>query len=179
MNGSMPRTATAKHNISVGRCALFLLIILMLAACFGCGAPEDENTPDITLDYLAGEYTTQLVHDGAEQLLGSVELSKNENGDLNLILHPKELVQDASQPGGYRVDSFALNRTFVIPEQAYITYQAPDADSPEILSPADFYTSITEEYEAAGLSFEEYGDHRLYDVYALDEQVLLIMYHPL
>lgn len=172
-------TSKAYHNTAVRKAALFLLIFCIPVCLFGCGPLGEEDTPDMTLEYLSGEYATQLVHDGAEQLLGSVELTQNENGDLDMILHPKELIQDSSQPNGWRVDSFALNRTFVVPEQAYVTYCAPGESAAEILTPADFCTALTKEYEEAGVPFEDYGDTRLYDVYALDNQVLLILYHPL
>ncbi|WP_130864352.1 hypothetical protein [Bacilliculturomica massiliensis] len=158
---------------------LLLLSAVAAAALTGCGdAMGDEETPEITIAYLEGAYAQQLMNDGAEKLLGSIELNKNESDEIEMILHPKEIVEDSSAPDGYRIDSFALNRTFTIPEQAYTTYLSPDGDGePQILTPADFYTAVTSDYEKSGADFSEYGNHILYDVYALENQTLLILAH--
>ena len=158
---------------------LLLLSAVLATALTGCGdAMGDEETPEITIAYLEGAYAQQLMNDGAEKLLGSIELNKNESDEIEMILHPKEIVEDSSEPDGYRIDSFALNRTFTIPEQAYATYLSPDGEGePQVLTPADFYTSVTADYENAGTDFSEYGDHILYDVFALENQTLLILAH--
>lgn len=158
-------------------------VILILCAAlllFGCEKTlGEEDTPEITLEYLSGSYAAQLKNDGAEVLLGSVELNKGDSG-LELILHPKELVQDDTAQSGWRVDSFALNRTFSIPEQAHITF-LPEGENgdPKILKPDGFYDAVQKDYKENGSDFASYGDHKLYDVYVLDGQALLILAHPL
>lgn len=153
-----------------------LLVLFTATTLFGCGAMGNEDTPEITPQYLEGDYAQQLMNDGAEKLLGSIALNKGDSGDIEMILHPKEIVEDDTQAGGFRIDSFALNRTFVIPDQAYITF-LPKGESkdPQILTPSQFYTAVNEEYKEYNTNFSDYGDHKLYDVYALDSQVLLIL----
>lgn len=163
-----------------GRMLLFLLALCTFTLLFGCGATGNEETPEITPDYLSDTYSQQLINDGAEKLLGSMELSRSDAGDIQVVLHPKEIVSDDTQEKGYRIDSFALSRTLTLPEQAYITY-LPDGETtdPRLLTPDQFFQTLEEDYMAHGNNFAEYGDHRLYDVYALDDQILLIMAHPL
>lgn len=169
-----------RSTTSFKRIGLLLLAVFTAAAILGCDAMGEEETPEITPEYLSGEYAQQLINDGAEKLLGSMELSIGDSGDVEMILHPKEIVKDDSQEKGYRIDSFALNRTFIVPEQAYVSYLPPGDDQElQILTPQQFYTAVGEEYEEFNTNFAEYGDRRLYDVYALDNQVLLILAHPL
>lgn len=169
-----------KKHYYIGRICVLTLILVAVLAAVGCGAMGEEETPEITVSYLEGDYAQQLMNDGAEKLLGSMELNKGESGDIEMILHPKELVADDTQPGGYRIDSYALNRTFTVSEQAYATFIASDSDGQvQILTPDKLCTAISEEYESLNTSFVEYGDRQLYDVYALDNQVLLILTHQI
>lgn len=154
-----------------------ILLILVLTMITACGAPEGEETLDetqLTLEYLKGDYTSQLLTDGAEHLVGSIEFSTAEDGSVQLILHPKEVSASANSDGTYTVTSYVINRVLSVSDSLYATY----IDSSSILSAFEFELAVQDDYEAQGVSFDEYGDHILYDVYALEDQVLLALYNP-
>ena len=74
------------------RCAILVLTALMLLLLLlaGCGSEKSGNTisePEITADYLDGEYADQLINDGAGTMLGTV--SVEQNGD-SYIAHITE-----------------------------------------------------------------------------------------
>ena len=74
------------------RCAILVLTALMLLLLLlaGCGSEKSGNTisePEITVDYLDGEYADQLINDGAGTMLGTV--SVEQSGD-SYIAHVTE-----------------------------------------------------------------------------------------
>lgn len=154
-----------------------LLLIFILGITGSCGAPEGDETlneSDLTLEYLEEDYTSQLLTDGAEHLVGSIELDVAEDGSPQIILHPKEVSSSANSDGTYNVSSYAINRILSVSDSLYATVSG----SSEILSSGEFLTAVQEDYDANGTSFDDYGDYILYDVYALEDQVLLILYNP-
>ena len=154
-----------------------ILLILVLTMMTACGAPEGEETLDenqLTLEYLKGDYTSQLLTDGAEHLVGSIEFSTAEDGSIQLILHPKEVSATANSDGTYTVSSYVINRVLSISDSLYATY----IDSASILSASEFQLTVEADYAAQDATFDEYGDYILYDVYVLEDQVLLALYNP-
>lgn len=156
-------------------CFLLAISLVIPISLSGCGKPIDQDAPEITIDYLYNGYVDQLLSDGAEKVIGSIELSKDENEEIIVTVHPKELVADEKEESGYRVVSYAANRVFILPSHSYCTFISnSDDDTPELLATEDFFTAVNESYEKNG-DFTEYGDFILYDIYVLDDQVLLIL----
>ena len=54
-------------------CVLFMFV---LAGCGEDQSGQTINEPEITGEYLAGEYSQQLITDGAETVLGAVTMEK-------------------------------------------------------------------------------------------------------
>lgn len=89
------------------RCAILVLTALMLLLLLlaGCGSEKSGNTisePEITADYLDGEYADQLINDGAGTMLGTV--SVEQSGD-SYIAHvtEKEVVPSSDTDDGYYI----------------------------------------------------------------------------
>ena len=151
------------HHRSI---AAFLLVCL-LGLLTACGTPmgeESYDNSDITVDYLQNEYSEMLLTDGAEHLIGSVELSTAEDGTPQIILHPKEAASKANDDGTYTVSSYAINRVLYLSDSVY----AVTADSQDILESGEFLLTVSEEFD----------DSVMYDVYAMEDQILLILHNP-
>ncbi len=158
-------------------CFLFAALLILPITLSGCRTATDKDAPEITTDYLYHGYQEQLLTDGAEKIIGSIELSKNEKDEIILTVHPKELIPDEKEESGYRITSYASNQQYTLPPHAYCTrLSTQDSDSAEILSTDDFFTAITEDYKNNG-GFSDHGDFILYDIYTLDNQALLILEH--
>lgn len=157
-------------------CFLLAILLIIPITLSGCSKPRDKDAPEITIDYLYNGYVDQLLSDGAEKVIGSIELSKDENEEIIVTVHPKELVTDEKEESGYRVVSYAANRELILPSHSYCTFisNSEDDNTPELLSTGDFFTAVNENYEKNG-EFSEYGDFILYDIYVLDDQALLIL----
>ncbi|MBQ6686379.1 MAG: hypothetical protein IJM99_09760 [Firmicutes bacterium] len=144
-----------------------LLLVCILGLFTACGSPmgeESYDNGDITVDYLRSEYSEMLLTDGAEHLIGSIELSTAEDGSPQIILHPKEAASEANDDGTYTVSSYAINRILYLSDSAYATF----GDSEAILDGSGFLNTVP-----AG-----FDDSIMYDVYALDDQILLILSNP-
>jgi len=163
-----------KFNIQF-MCFLFAILLILPLILSGCGIPKDKDAPEITVDYLNHGYADQLISDGAEKIIGSIELSKNENEEMIVTVHQKELIPDENEESGYRILSYAANQEYSLPSHAYCTFHTgKKSDSSEILSPEEFLTAIQEDYKNNG-GFSEYGDSILYDIYVLDDQIQLTL----
>lgn len=144
-----------------------LLLVCLLGLLTGCGAPMGEGSldnGDITYEYLKEEYSEMLLTDGAEHLIGSVELSTAEDGSPQIILHPKEAASEANADGTYTVSSYAINRVLHLSDSVYATVVGDQA----ILTGAEFLDSVSGEFD----------DSIMYDIYALEDQILLILHNP-
>lgn len=148
--------------------SIALLLVCLLGLLTACGAPMGEGSldnGDITYEYLVEEYSDMLLTDGAEHLIGSVELSTAEDGAPQIILHPKEASSKANDDGTYTVSSYAINRVLYLADNAY----AVCGEEETILGDGEFLLSIPDEFD----------DSIMYDVYAMEDQILLILHNPL
>ncbi|MBQ6686409.1 MAG: hypothetical protein IJM99_09910 [Firmicutes bacterium] len=144
-----------------------LLLVCLLVLLTACGTPMGDETidnSDITYDYLVEEYSEMLLTDGAEHLIGSVELSTAEDGSPQIILHPKEAASKANDDGTYTVSSYAINRVLYLSDSVYAV--APDSQT--VLSGGEFLLSVPDDFD----------DSTMYDVYAMEDQILLILHNP-
>ena len=155
-------------------CVFLLVFLLCLTACGGPDGEETLEEGELTPEYLKNDYTSQLLTDGAEHLVGSIELSAAADGSPQIILHPKEVSNTANADGTYDVSSYAINRVLSVSDSLYAIF----TDGVEILSADQFLAAVQADYDSNDIIFDEYGDHILYDVYALEDQALLILYNP-
>ena len=60
---------------------LFLAVsVILMMALTACGEEKSGNTidePEITAEYLHGEYSEQLLTDGASTMIGDVDITKD------------------------------------------------------------------------------------------------------
>ncbi len=164
-----------KRNFFAGSAVLpLVLFLLFLTSCGAQSYDEDMKEEDITLPYLTEEFSKQLLTDGAEHLVGSIEPVASEDGSSQILLHPKEVASSPDADGTYPAVSYVRTDSLSVPDQMYGSF----GDPPSVLSASEFLAAVEADLKDSGQSFDEYGDYLLYDVYALDGQALLILYNP-
>ena len=89
------------------RCAILVLTALMLLLLLlaGCGSEKSGNTisePEITGKYLKEEYSQQLLTDGAETMIGTVDIEKKDD-NYKVTVTEKEVVPNSSYNEGYYI----------------------------------------------------------------------------
>ena len=84
--------------------AVVVCVAMAFVAFTGCSDSEDEyiDESEFTVDYLYGEYSDQLMRDGADTILGSVEIT-GEEGNYKVTVTEKEVVMSEDYDEGYYV----------------------------------------------------------------------------
>lgn len=162
--------------------ALFLVLATAALTC-GCTlfntSGQTINEPDITVDYLQGEYRDQLIRDGAVEITGSAEVIVSDDGMRHVIIHEKEFVEDDSYPNGFYIADKNKSMEAFLPDEARITFLEGGASEPDILGPDDFITAYKQENAKYGensmYSVTSFYDTKLYTFYLFDDQILLML----
>ncbi len=167
---------------------LFKTIILSLViatAALACSCTflnksgQTINEPDITVDYLQGEYRDQLIRDGAVEIMGSAEVIASDDGMRHVIIHEKEFVEDDNYPNGFYIADKNKSTEAFLPDEARITFLDGGASEPDILGPDDFITAYEQENTEYGensmYSITSFYDTKLYNFYLFDDQILLML----
>lgn len=156
-----------------------LLLALAMLFCTSCSSDRSGGTidePDITADYLKGEYADQLLRDGAEHVFGTVDFKMEDDGSVREIaVAAKEYVTDSSAENGYYIAD--RNKVYLVhmPEEARTTYRFEGDTEETVLAPAEFTSAVLADYAAHESELSSYRESRLYDIYLFDDQILLIL----
>lgn len=139
------------------------LVIFSMSALTGCGEEKSGNTidePEITADYLKTEYAQQLTTDGAEIMLGTVELSKN--GEFyDVTITEKEVVPSSEYDEGYYIADTNVIKEVTLGSDARITCLIDGEE--QVVKARNFINSTDTDAD------------QLYNVYLMGDSAELIM----
>lgn len=141
-------------------CVLFMLVLS------GCGEDKSGQTinePEITGEYLAGEYSQQLITDGAETVIGAVTMEKTGEDSYRVHISEREVVANSNYKDGYYIADnnithdvgFGFDGRIACLENGELTVKSPD--------------EFIEEQE------KDSGEEKLYTVYLMGESAELIL----
>ncbi len=168
----MTKQFSARHIIK-----FFLIMLVLAIACTaaGCNGNSHIDEPEITVEYLQGEYAEQLVRDGAEVILGTISepmficdaptdgTSGSGITNMSFTVNAKEYVKDPNSENGY----YIADRN-----KAYIACGSTDTRIAfDFAGTGTFDIVDIEEFMSQDLS------DKLFDVYLINEQALLILEH--
>lgn len=146
----------------------FLLILSLGIMLTGC--QESDGTieePDLTVQYLSGEYVDQIVRDGAETVTGSIKIKKSKDESLELKIRSKAVVKNESYEKGYYIADKNRSIAARIDSDTRATYIDEGAKEPKVVSIDDLEKAIQQEKNSK--------EPKLYDVYLMGDQALLIL----
>ena len=147
---------------------LILAVLAFSMYCLtGCGEEKSGNTisePDITVDYLHGEYSDQLMTDGAVTMLGSIDVTQN--GDsYSITITEKEVVPNSGYEDGYYIADTNITKEAEIGLYARMTSMV---DGEEAVVDA---AELMESNEAA----DDDDSQQLYTIYLMGDSAELIL----
>lgn len=151
--------------------AIALSLVTFLAVTFsGCSkVQEDLEEPNITVEYLSGEYADQVMRDGGECTLGTIDITKN--GDTySATVKSMVIVESDMSDEGYYIADKNLSSTFSVDSETPVTYIKDDKSGPEVISLEEFIKLIKDDTNPL-----EEGDEKLYDVYTMGDDALMIL----
>lgn len=149
---------------------MLVVCLFVLMASVGCGQKKVGNTipePEITTDYLASEYSQQLITDGAETIQGNVTIEKSDDS-YTVHITEKEVVPNDTSDDGYYIADTNVTKDVSLGFDARIVVE----DEGEFaLSNAD---GFIDHYEG-DTEGEKEMDDELYTVYLMGESAELII----
>ncbi len=148
---------------------LILAVLAFSMYCLtGCGEEKSGNTisePDITVDYLHGEYSDQLMTDGAVTMLGSIDVTQN--GDsYSITITEKEVVPNSGYEDGYYIADTNITKEAEIGLYARMTSMVEG----EIVGRGR-HEELMESNEAA----DDDDSQQLYTIYLMGDSAELIL----
>ncbi|MEG0830522.1 MAG: hypothetical protein RSD88_06660 [Anaerovoracaceae bacterium] len=150
---------------------ILILCVSVSLFLFGCGTKEATGDiieePEITVDYLSGEFADQLIRDGAEEHLGSIAISKGKNNAYNLSLNDKSIVKSDDYEAGYYIADKNTSGKWPLGSEARITYIDDSTKNPKILNVDQFVKKVENDENA--------GETKLYKVYIISDNVELVL----
>lgn len=166
-----------KKYLSIG--LLIVSTITMLTGCFNSnqsGATVDE--PEITLEYLKGEYANQLIRDEAEYVFGCIDLTVAEDGSVLVEIDAKEYVNgdaDVQLEEAY-IEDKNLEISTVLSSEARCTFLPGKTTLPQIMTSEEFVEAYQKDMtKNGGEDNPEYKDNKYYDIYIMGGQIELII----
>ena len=104
---------------------LFLVSVVALAFLTGCGQEKNGDIleePEITVEYLSGEYADQILRDGGEKELGAIRIKEEKDGKYALTVESMVIVESSYDKDGYYVADKNLSTTVPLDSEARVTY---------------------------------------------------------
>lgn len=145
---------------------LSLCIVFSFTGCFRSNTSGNTvDEPEITAEYLSGEYTEQLIRDGAIHHFGSISVSKDENGGCTARIRLKKLVNSPEHDKGYYLADKNVSMTVPCSPNARVTYLKKGQTAPRVITVDQLieYTS------------ENPQEENVYDIYEIGGSVELIL----
>lgn len=157
-----------------------LLIVLTFVLLTGCtnsnqsGSTVDE--PDITVEYLQGEYANQLMRDEAEYVFGNITIIEEEDGTVKLEIAEKTFVNGDSGSDEYYIEDKNMTVTTELSSEARCTFLQKGMTLPQIMTAEQFVEAHKKDIEKnGGENNPDYDKTKLYDIYIMNGQAELIL----
>lgn len=168
------------------RVSVLSMTLLMTVLFSGCGQQINDNDimeePEITLEYLSGEYAEQILRDGGEDTLGTIEItnegkdgSDGSEGTLSLTIHDMVIVESSITDEGYYVADKNLSSTVPLSPDAYVTYIKSREKGPEVMPLKEFLRLVQKDAEKQKSNGLEPGNEKLYQVYIIGDTAVMIL----
>lgn len=158
-----------KKRILTGVTILSLAVFLTVTMSGCIKTNGDMEEPDITVEYLSGEYADQLIRDGGECTLGTISITKD--GDIyTATVNSMVIVESSLSDEGYYVADKNISSTVSLDPEARVTYIRDKENGPEIISLDEFIRLTSDDTEPL-----EEGNEKLYDVYTVGDDVMMIL----
>lgn len=147
-------------------------MVLLLFSITACSEQHDIlEEPDITVEYLSGDYANQLLRDGGENTLGTISLVQNEDDTYSLNVNSMLIVENDDSDLGYYIADKNISSVFQLDPEARVTYIKEKGGDPEIIDLTEFINLVQKDTSDP---LKE-GNEKLYNVYTMNDNVLMIL----
>ncbi|QIB70116.1 hypothetical protein Ami103574_12790 [Aminipila butyrica] len=160
-------------------CVGWIVVLTAAMLLSGCGDKNQSGStidePEITADYLEGDYVNQLLRDGAEHVFGSISLSEGADGSTTVQVAAKEYVEDPDQPNGFFIEDKNYSVSYGLPAEARCTFLSGGSSLPQVMTAEQFVKAYQEDVAEYSQKNSGYANHKLYDMYIMGDQIELML----
>lgn len=160
-----------RHFKRITVAILVLILIFSFSSCGNKSGNTIDEPDEITAEYLYGEYAEQLIRDGAEVTLGTVDVDTDGNGLYSLTTENMVIVESDLSDAGYYVADANIETTAWLDPEARIAYISEKGTEPEILSVDEFMAIV----DAEDFDPIEEGNEKIFDVYTMGDTVMMVL----
>lgn len=141
--------------------AICSVAIFMFSGCSEQKSGQTVDEPEITADYLAGDYANQLLTDGAEKVLGTVAIKKQTDNSYSVFVSERQVISNSDYDEGFYIADNNITKEVTLGYEARIVCLHGEEFSVE--NPDEFMKKQSSEHE------------QLYNVYIMGDSAELII----
>lgn len=165
-----------KRFIRVSVLSMTLILALLLLGCSEENSNNDiMEEPEITVEYLSTEYAEQILRDGGEEILGTVELAEKSGGNYELTINSMVIVESSITEEGYYVADKNMSSSVTLDPDVRLTYIKSKKKGPEIIGLEEFAGLAKKDAQAQKGSIPEPGKEKLYQVYIIGGNAVMLL----
>ena len=159
--------------IFVIMCVVIATLVFMTGCTDEYIATLDE--PEITVEYLTGEYARQLIRDGAKVLLGTIDLRKVSEDEIIVIIREKDIVSDPDFIHAFYIADRNLESEYMLSQGVRATFHMRDENIVVPMERDEFKDAVWIDFFEAMIADPNGQDYRLYDIYIIGYYVELLI----
>ncbi|MCQ4637204.1 hypothetical protein NE619_10760 [Anaerovorax odorimutans] len=155
---------------------LLLVSVAALVFLSGCGQThtgDDLEEPEITVEYLSGEFADQILRDGGEKELGAIRIEDEGDGKYALTVESMVIVESSYSKSGYYVADKNISTKVPLDSEARVTYIKDKKKGPEVIELDEFIKKAQK--DAKTEDFSDPDSEKLYDVYIIGGNALMLL----
>lgn len=161
------------------RVSILSMALILTVLFSGCGEQDSDNDimeePEITVEYLTEEYAEQILRDGGEELLGTIELTGNPDEGYSLTVHSMIIVESSITEEGYYIADKNMSSSVPLDPDANLTYIKSKKKGPEIVSLQEFAQLAQEDSQKQKSGGVKPGEEKLYQVYIIGGNSIMLL----
>lgn len=165
-----------KRFIKVSALSMAFILALFFS---GCGEQTNDGDimeePEITVEYLTGEYAEQILRDGGEEILGTIELESDSENNCSLTVNSMVIVESSITKEGYYIADKNMSSTVPLASDARVTYIKSKEKGPEIINLEEFMKLAQKDIEKQKKNGLEPGKEKLYQVYIIGGSAVMLL----
>ena len=159
---------------------IFVIICIVVSmSVFMTGCIEEYmgtlDEPEITLEYLTGDYARQLLRDGAYVLLGTIDLRRASEDEIIVIIREKEIVVDPDFSNGFYIADKNLESEYLLSHGVRATFHLRDENIFVPMEHDEFIDAVWVDFFESMAEDPNGQEYRLYDIYIIENYVELLI----
>jgi len=133
------------------------------------------DEPEITVEYLTGDYARQLLRDGAYVLFGTIDLRRASEDEIIVTIREKEVVTDPDFINAFYVADKNLEWEYLLSQGVRATFHLRDENNIVPMEHDEFIDAVWVDFFETIAEDPNGQEYRVYYIYIIDGYVELLI----